>query len=540
LEFPLRQHFLPLSSGRLTGWPLLAALLMGIVLAFLPLPVGVGVVVGTAALLLILIQPLCGLLLALVIGPFGAVESLYVGNLLLDSGQIVFLLTLAVWLARSITRRRIILPYTPLNLPLLLFIGLTSITVLYAPSSLFGAIEVFKWVEILLVMWIVVDMVREGRHDGLDRRETRLQENSKTALACLTPTGGNWRSVVGRLATVRGVVFMLLLAGLSQALIGIWQFGLRGDGPEHFEIPGGFYRAYGTFNQPNPFGGYMSMAACLGVGVLVGLVMEWLHRSAVVNKIFGLVGAGLVPAQGDHKGTLLQEWGWLVFVGGCAAALVAAVVFSWSRGAWLGFGAAMAGLVFFFPRRRWIGALLLVGGGGLFLVGSQLGLVPASISTRITSFQEDLRFGDVRGVDINDANYAVLERLAHWQAAIEMAKDNLWGGVGFGNYEPAYGEYALINWPFPLGHAHNYYLNLLAEIGVPGLAAYLVLWGMIGWQAAVLVKQLGWPRRGIALGLLAVWVTLSVHHLVDKLYVNNLYIFLGAMLGLQQILDKRE
>jgi O-antigen ligase len=184
--------------------------------------------------------------------------------------------------------------------------------------------------------------------------------------------------------------------------------------------------------------------------------------------------------------------------------------------------------------------LLLVGGGGLFLVGSQLGLVPASISTRITSFQEDLRFGDVRGVDINDANYAVLERLAHWQAAIEMAKNNLWGGVGFGNYEPAYGEYALINWPFPLGHAHNYYLNLLAEIGVPGLAAYLVLWGMIGWQAAVLVKQLGWPRRGIALGLLAVWVTLSVHHLVDKLYVNNLYIFLGAMLGLQQILDKRE
>lgn len=522
MEYSLRQQVLQLASGRLTLWPLAAALLAGIVLAFLPFPVGAGIVLGTAVLLLILIQPLFGLLLALLIGPFGAVESLYVGNLLLDSGQIVFLLTLATWLARSVARRRIILPQTPLNLPLLIFIGLTSITVLYAPSSLFGVVEVFKWVEILLVMWIVVDMVRERR---------QLAGNAPARYR---------HSIFGRLATVQGVVFMLLLAGLSQALIGIWQFGLRGDGPEHFEIPGGFYRAYGTFNQPNPFGGYMSMAACLGVGVLVGLLIEWLQRSAVVHKILGLVRAGLVPAQGDHKGLPQPQWGWLVFVGGCTAALTAALVFSWSRGAWLGFGAAMAALAFFFPRRRWIGVVLLVGGGGLFLVGSQLGLVPASISARITSFQEDLRFGDVRGVDINDANYAVLERLAHWQAALDMAKDNLWSGVGFGNYEPAYGEYALINWPFPLGHAHNYYLNILAEIGVPGLAVYLLLWGMIVWQAAVLIKRLKWPRRGMALGLLAVWVTLSVHHLVDKLYVNNLYIFLGAILGLQQLLDERE
>jgi O-antigen ligase len=513
-----RQQFLGvngrLSVGGLTIWPVLAALLAGIGLAFLPVEVGGMVVVGTAVLLLVFIQPLFGLLLALLVGPFGAVETFFIGNSLLDSGQIAFLLTLAAWLARSISQRRIILPRTWLNLPLFIFIGLTTISGLFAPSPLFWFKEVIKWVEILLVMWVVVDIVLERQH-----------------------LAGEWlagrqRSVVGRLATIEGVVFMLLLAGLSQALIGIWQFGLRGDGPEHFEILGGFYRAYGTFEQPNPFGGYMSLAAGLAVGVLVGLVVIWLLGT-------GLLGAGLVPALGDHKGTPQQEWGWVMFVGGCAAALVAGLIFSWSRGAWLGFSAAMAALVLFFPRRGWIGLLLLVLGGGLFLVGSQLGLIPASISGRISSFQEDLQFGDVRGVDINDANYAVLERLAHWQAAVEMAKDNLWSGVGFGNYEPAYGDYALINWPYPLGHAHNYYLTILAETGVPGLVVYLLVWGAIIWQAAGLVRRLDWPRRGIALGLLAVWVTLSVHHLVDKLYVNNLYIFLGAMLGLQQILDKK-
>jgi putative inorganic carbon (hco3(-)) transporter len=525
LKLPIGQQFFSgkgrlMAGGRaaspLAVWSLAAALLAGVGLALLPLPVAGMVVVGTAVLLLVLIQPLFGLLLGLVIGPFGAVESLYIGNLLLDSGQIVFLLTLAVWLGRSIVKRRIVLPHTRLNLPLLLFIGLTAVTVLYAPSSLFGVKEVFKWVEILLVMWIVVDMVMERREGAF----------------------GSEGSVVGRLASERGVIFMLLAAGLTQALIGIWQFGLRGEGPEHFEILGGFYRAYGTFNQPNPFGGYMSMAACLAVGVLAGLLAAELRGSAVVERVLKMFGAGSEMVREERKGMAWQGWGWVVFVGGCGAALTAAMVFSWSRGAWLGFGAAMAAVVFFFPRRRWVGLALLAAGVGLFLVGSQLGLVPASISARVTSFQEDLRFGDVRGVDINDANYAVLERLAHWQAAIEMAKDNLWTGVGFGNYEPAYGDYALINWPYPLGHAHNYYLNLLAEIGLPGLAVYLFLWGMIGWQAAVLLKRLEWPRRGIALGLLAVWVTLSVHHLVDKLYVNNLYIFLGAMLGLQQIVDK--
>ena len=176
-------------------------------------------------------------------------------------------------------------------------------------------------------------------------------------------------------------------------------------------------------------------------------------------------------------------------------------------------------------------------GAALLLTGLQFNLIPASITNRVTSFSQDLQFGDVRGVDINDANYAVLERLAHWQAALGMAGDNVWLGVGFGNYEPAYADYALINWPAPLGHAHNYYLNLLAETGIIGLAAYLFLWTAVFWQTIRLLKRLDWPRRGIALGLLAAWTDLSIHHLVDKLYVNNIYIHLGVMLALLQLLD---
>ena len=165
-----------------------------------------------------------------------------------------------------------------------------------------------------------------------------------------------------------------------------------------------------------------------------------------------------------------------------------------------------------------------------------LNLIPSALSSRLVSFSEDLQVGDVRGVFITVENYAVIERLAHWQAGADMARDSLLSGVGFGNYEPAYQDYALLNWPHPLGHAHNYYLNILAETGVIGALAYLAIWGVVFVQLIRLTSRLNWHQRGLALGLLAAWTALNVHHLFDKLYVNNLYIYFGAMLGLQQVL----
>ena len=99
------------------------------------------------------------------------------------------------------------------------------------------------------------------------------------------------------------------------------------------------------------------------------------------------------------------------------------------------------------------------------------------MTVRLTGFASDFTAGDVRGEDINDANYSVLERQAHWQAGLDMLRDEIGLGVGFGNYGDAYAKYALINWPDALGHAHNYYINLLAEVGIIGFAALFVFLG---------------------------------------------------------------
>ena len=217
--------------------------------------------------------------------------------------------------------------------------------------------------------------------------------------------------------------------------------------------------------------------------------------------------------------------------------LVAALVLSWSRGAWLGALAAVAVMSALLPRRTWLGVGAVALAIAVLLSANAIGLLPGAIRARLTDFTQQAQVYDVRGVGINDANYAVLERLAHWQAAGEMIRYHPWTGVGFSNYEPVYSQYALMNWPIALGHAHNYYLNVAAELGVPGLVFYALLWGAIFWQTArALRRGSGW-ERGLALGLLGAWTHLSVHHLFDNLYVNNTHLLIGALLGVLTVLN---
>jgi O-antigen ligase len=113
-----------------------------------------------------------------------------------------------------------------------------------------------------------------------------------------------------------------------------------------------------------------------------------------------------------------------------------------------------------------------------------------------------------------------------------MAREHLLIGVGLGNYGPVYAQYALLNWPNALGHAHMIYLNVLAETGVVGLLAYLLFWGSVLAATLRVIARRSGPARGLALGLLGAWTHLSVHHLVDNLYVNNIHFTLAALLAL--------
>ena len=200
-------------------------------------------------------------------------------------------------------------------------------------------------------------------------------------------------------------------------------------------------------------------------------------------------------------------------------------------------GGAIVVMVFALPRNALRGLLAFAFLIGVFGVLWFTGTLPRSVIDRLnSSTQEFFAFEDVRGVDITSENYAVAERLAHWQAALNMIESHPWLGIGLGNYEIVYPQYRLINWPEPLGHAHNYYLNIFAEAGLIGFLGYIKVWLVI---IALTWKIRNHPdilARLVGVGLLGTWTYLSIHNFFDNLYVNNLFLQLGLMLGVVVVL----
>lgn len=439
--------------------------LLGALLWRAPALLAAGLLLGAVLVPAALRWPLLPLALALLAGPFKALLAVTYPALP-DPAQLLLGLALLAWLLRGLAQRQLLLPTHSVALLLILFLLFTGATLLAAQDLASGAAEWAKWLQVLLVMALVAAEPRRS-----------------------TP----W------------LLAALLLSGATQAVIGGWQFALRGAGPGHFEIAPGLFRAYGTFEQPNPFGGYMGLVWPLASALAVGL---WQARQIGRHKLLSAACAMVA---------LLA-----------AGALLA----SYSRGAWLGAGAAAAVLLLGALRPAGARPMLLLALLAALLLFAGRDLWPQWIVARVGSITQVFAGADVRGVDPTTENFAVVERLAHWQAGAEMAAAHPWLGVGLGNYAAAYPRYRLLRWPLALGHAHNFYLNLAAETGLPGLLIFVALLLAAALQASRALRAArGW-QRALALGLLAAGAHLTIHNTVDNLIVNNVHLYLGCMLGM--------
>ncbi len=496
----IRAYGLPIGLGTL-------GLVFGLVIAGLPVA-SILLVAGAAAVVVIsFAEPLLGIGVALLVGPLRAWLEIARPGIAPHVGQMVLALALGAWIVRGLLSRDLRLRLPPLLLPFVCFLFVALVS-LWDPVDLWtGALEFIKWLQVLLVAMMVLDgVLRAGDGRIVIRPERGSGSPGHLGLESSSTASSDPRA--NRRVLI--VVAILAAAGLSQALIGVWQFGLRGDGVEAFAINERFYRAYGTFQQPNPYAGLLGLVGAVLVGLAAGTFVDTWQSGARRRRALMQLAAIAVPA----------------------GLIVTGLVASWSRGGWMGFGAAMMVLVVLLPRHNWWGLLLVVAVVALGAGLTTTGLLPASIVGRLTGFLSYVRIEDVRGAGITDESFSVVERMAHWQAALSMWRSRFWRGVGLGCYEAAYEAHRLINWPLALGHAHNFYLNLLAEVGTVGLLAYLV-W--LGTQFVVLVvasrRLYGW-ERGLAIGLAAAWTHLAVHSLVDNLLVNNVQMHVGVLVGL--------
>jgi putative inorganic carbon (HCO3(-)) transporter len=313
------------------------------------------------------------------------------------------------------------------------------------------------------------------------------------------------------------IIHAIVAAGIAQAIIGLYTF-FGGSGADHLVINARLFRAFGTFGQPNPFGGFMGLLAPLALMIAVGYAI----RVWILSR-----HGNIKPGQMTYLLLSVMYY--------CAASflLISGVFASWSRGSWLGLIVACITMAIALPRRLWQSVVLFFAIVLFGWIAWSSGFLPESITERVASAsQEIFVLSDIRAVDITPENYPIVERLAHWQAATNMVRENPWIGIGFGNYAAAYADYALLNWDHPLGHAHNYYLNVLAETGIFGLAAYAVVFLSMFWSTWQARKHPDGLARSAAIGLLGTWTYIAVHSLTDNLYVNNVFIHFGVLLGL--------
>jgi O-antigen ligase len=342
--------------------------------------------------------------------------------------------------------------------------SLALLSIGYANDKAMAIKESLKWLELLIALLVTVDVARE-------------------------PGAARW------------VMAAMFVAGAAEASFGALQVA-TGAGPGFFELEGTL-RAFGHFDQPNPFAGYLTtilpLAACMALCAANGRWFRWLGLGAA-----GLMAIGIGLSQ--------------------------------SRGAWLGAGVAalvLACLWSPFTRRLLVPCALL---GALGTAMAMTGLLPASIMDRLAQTIEYFGVFDVRTVEVTPDNWSVVERMAHWQAGWSMFLDHPWLGVGAGNYADAYPTYSVGQWLEPLGHAHNYYLNMLAELGVVGGGLLLLMLGLVFRELGGRLLRTS-PRaetfwRAMLAGCVGGLVVFCVHNLFDSLFVHSVNIQVGILLGL--------
>ncbi len=471
---------------------LAVALAAGLALALLPLSTALILVAGVGVFLAALVRPEVALWLLVFAVPFGGLRQVQLGGFTVTATEPLVAVLGVAWVAGMVRQRAIHFNFTPLLIALLLFFGALLLSLFDALSLSLSAKELLKWGEFLVVYVVVVHTVK-------DRRQVAI------------------------------LLALVLLAGALEAAWGLYG-SLRRLGPPSYAIVGGrLFRAFGTFGQPNPFGGYINLSLPLSLSLLVDRLLR--------------------GARGEQRQAIGQHLWTIALLAGCAL-LGVALVLSWSRGAWLGAAVAVGvvilawGVALLWGARRneqWRRAgerlllLLLLAAivGGTLLLAGAADLLPASITARLGSIGEQLGVFDVRTVKLTDENYAAVERMAHWQAALAMIQARPLLGYGIGNYPAAYPQYNLPGWEDPLGHAHNYYLNIAAETGLVGLAAYLLLL-LVAFVGAWMVagRATDGLARAVAIGVLGVLAAQMTHNVFDNLWVHSMAVQVALLLGL--------
>ena len=307
-------------------------------------------------------------------------------------------------------------------------------------------------------------------------------------------------------AALRRLSLAALLNGSALALFGLVQFFSSDNHSVFWTVPTAG-QVFGPFVNRNHFAFYMNLCIFLSVGLL-------LARFAERDRTGKAPAQGFQPRPGGGSGrrllhhrsarglTIEAETMGILFA---LALMVSSVVVCLSRGGLLALaGGSILGVALRLWRTGWSMR------ERIFL------LVPAIVLAMVTWFGFDqvaARLETLRGAEVVKD-----ERVTFWSHALMQARDYPLWGTGFGTYQFVERLYRgdAGNANMLVEHAHNDYLEVLVEAGVPGLLATVLALILLLWIGLRVVRRdSGRPADGLALGALLGVVAIAIHSVTD-------------------------
>lgn len=281
----------------------------------------------------------------------------------------------------------------------------------------------------------------------------------------------------------------------------------------------------------------------MGMGAMGLLSADWRFEVPFVQAIFRLLPPQLVNLPGAAEsgvhtnqlaGTLLffvtlplafvadhrlfvRRMGVLLLAALALALLAALLVLTQSRSAWMGAAAGLVAYLFLWlfltvrdPRQRrllWLAVLL-----AMVLAAV---LIALAWPTLVAALYEDLP---------DDTPIGTLQTLAFryeiWRWAIPAIGDFPFTGTGLGTFRRVVTRLYPIYYTIDIAHAHNVFLQVALDVGLPGLIGYLSI-QLLAVLGAITISRRAPQMRPLALGLLTGLIAFHVYGLTDTLALGS-------------------
>jgi O-antigen ligase len=443
-----------------------------------------------------------------------------------ERGLLGFFVVALVWLPLPLASNRpwAVALFAAAVWLLLAVCGLLRLPVRAAPAA---AARTSNWgshavlaLLVLFTAWTSLQLTAYGYTE--DGHETRLY-----VLRCIGYVGAFWLVQLLVTSDRRRMVLLggLLSAGVIQALLAMVLF----SGASHYEYLGADFaqgtRATGTFPQADALANYLLLTFSAGLAVML-MQMGQGRPTSRTTKWQQRVHAALEFMMSGKMVVRLM-----------LVTLVIALVLTRSR---MGNGAFFLSL---FLVAGWVMArsvnlrksagilvvsLLVV---DLIVIGQWVGLAKVLDRMEATEIAAEAASSAAPTATTPTApsphrEETLEERMRPVRDAVAMLRERPWTGFGGGAFYNAFTRYKVESLPLPYNHAHNDYVEIAADVGLPGL----LLLGGVALLTAVrafrLMQDSSSPHaRGVAAGVGMGLLCALLHALVDL----NLQINANAM-----------